>query len=322
MRGLPLPRFLIALLLALVLPATAHAASIVEQHGRLQVHGNRVVDAKGVPVTLRGMSLFWSQWKPAFYNRAAINWLRTDWNITAIRAAIAAHGGGYDRDPEGQTKRAEAAIDAAIAEGIYVVVDWHAHVPLPDEAVRFFTHIARKYRGVPNLIYETWNEPLPQHSWAGVLKPYHLRVIGAIRAEDPGAFVIAGTRSWSQDVDEAAADPLPLKNVAYVLHFYAATHGQYLRDKGDLALKRGVALFVSEYGTTAANGDLPIDAAETQRWWDWMEANGISYLGWSVNDKAEASAILLPGGSPTGNWPESALTTSGRTMRAHLRSKR
>lgn len=312
---------LIALLLAF-LPATAHADTIVERHGRLQVHGNRVVDAKGVPVTLRGMSLFWSQWKPAFYNRDAISWLRTDWNITVIRAAIAAHAGGYDRDPEGQTRRAEAAIDAAIAEGIYVVVDWHAHDPMPDEAVAFFTHIARRYRGVPNLIYETWNEPLPQHGWADVLKPYHLRVIGAIRAEDPGAFVIAGTRSWSQDVDEAAADPLPLDNVAYVLHFYAATHGQSLRDKGDLAMKRGAAIFISEYGTTAANGDLPIDAVETRRWWDWMEANGISYLGWSVNDKAEASAILLPGGSPRGGWSESALTESGRMMRTHLRSKR
>ena len=313
---------LIALLLALVLPAAAHAETVVERHGRLQVHGNRVVDTHGKPFAVRGMSLFWSQWKPAFYNRDAISWLRKDWGITAIRAAIAAHAGGYDKDPEAQTKRAETVIDAAIAEGIYVVVDWHAHNPMPEEAVRFFTHIARKYRGVPNLIYETWNEPLPAHSWAGVLKPYHMRVIGAIRAEDPGAFVVAGTRSWSQDVDEAAADPLPLKNVAYVLHFYAATHGQYLRDKADLAMKRGVAIFVTEYGTTAANGDSPIDAIETQRWWDWMEANGISYLGWSVNDKREASAILLPGGSPTGGWDESILTESGKMMRNQLRSKR
>lgn len=313
---------LFALLLALVLPAAAEATSIVERHGRLQVIGNRVVDAKGTPITLRGMSLFWSQWKPAFYNPEAIAWLKQDWNVTVIRAAIAAHGGGYDKDPEGQTKRAEIAIDAAIAQGIYVVVDWHAHNPMPDEAVLFFTHIARKYRGVPNLIYETWNEPLPKHGWADVLKPYHMRVIGAIRAEDPGAFVVAGTRSWSQDVDEAAADPLPLKNVAYVLHFYAASHGQNLRDKANLAMKRGVALFVTEYGTTAANGDNPIDAAETQRWWNWMNANGISYLGWSVNDKKEASAILHPGGSPTGGWDESALTTSGKMMRDHLRSWR
>ena len=79
--------------------------------------------------------------------------------------------------------------------------------------------------------------------------------------------------------------------------------------------------FYAETGCVR-NGDHPIDAAETQRWWDWMNANGISYLGWSVNDKNEASAILLPGGSPTGGWDESALTTSGKMMRDHLRSWR
>lgn len=108
---------------------------------------------------------------------------------------------------------------------------------------------------------------MPKYGWKAVIKPYHQRVISAIRAIDPTSFVVAGTRSWSQDVDEAAADPLPFRNVAYTLHFYAATHKQPLRDKADLAMKRGVALFVTEYGVTAADGDVPIDATETRRWW-------------------------------------------------------
>jgi endoglucanase len=307
----------------LTVPGVGMAASpsIVARHGRLQVRNGRVVDAQGVPITLRGCSLFWSQWKPQFYNRKAIAWLKSDWRATVIRAAIAASAGGYDRDPAGQTRLAEAAIDAAIAEGLYVVVDWHAHEPAVDNAVRFFTHIATKYRGVPNLIYEPYNEPLPKHGWAEVLKPYHAKVIGAIRAIDPGAFVVAGTRSWSQDVEEAAADPLPFDNVAYTLHYYAASHKQGLRDKAELALSRGAALFVTEYGVTFANGDVPIDAAEAQRWWDWCEAKGISYLAWSINDKAEASAAVLPGSSPEGGWPDSQLTESGRMVRAQLRSK-
>lgn len=309
---------------ALALPAIAHAApadSLVARHGRLQVRGNRVVDAHGAPITLRGTSLFWSQWKPAFYNHRAIAWLKQDWHVSVIRAAIAASAGGYDSDPAGQTRLAEAAIDAAVAEGIYVVVDWHAHDPAPDNATRFFSHIARKYRGVPNLIYETYNEPLPKHGWAEVLKPYHQQVIGAIRAIDAHAVVVAGTRSWTQDVEEAAADPLPFDNVAYALHYYAATHKQDLRAKAELAMQRGAALFVTEYGVTHANGDVPIDAEESQRWWDWCEANGISYLAWSINDKAEASAALVPGTSPYGGWRDSDLTQSGRMVRAQIRSK-
>ncbi|HEX8485330.1 glycoside hydrolase family 5 protein [Sphingomonas sp.] len=301
-------------------PQTAPAASIVARHGHLHVRGNRVVDAHGNPVTLRGNSLFWSQWQPAFYNRDAIAWLKRDWHAAAIRAAIAAASGGYIKDPAAETRRAEQVIDAAVAEGVYVLVDWHAHDPMPEEAIRFFTHIASRYRGVPNIIYETWNEPLPKYGWADVIKPYHARVIAAIRREDPGAFVVAGTRSWSQDVDEAAADPLPLSDVAYTLHYYAATHGAGLRAKADAAMRRGAALFVTEYGTTAADGDAPIDAAETRRWWDWCDANGISQMNWSIADKDEASAALRPGASPRGGWSPSALTTSGALVRTHMRT--
>ena len=139
-------------------------------------------------------------------------------------------------------------------------------------------------------------------------------------AIDPGAFVVAGTRSWTQDVEEAAADPLPFDNVAYALHFYAATHKQKLRDKAELAMRRGAALFVTEYGVTAANGDLPIDVAETRLWWDWCERHGISYLAWSICDKAEASAAVRPGSSPEGGWKESELTDSGRLIRDRLRA--
>jgi endoglucanase len=300
-------------------PAMAAPASgVVAAHGRLEVAGNRVVDSHGHPVSLHGMSLFWSQWTPAFYNARAIDWIARDWHATAVRAAIAAASGGYTSEPAIETKRAEEAIDAAIAAGVYVVVDWHAHDPLPAEAIRFFTDIAHKYRGVPNIIYETWNEPLPKYGWSDVIKPYHLKVIAAIRREDPGAFIVAGTRGWDQEVDEAAADPINLPNVAYALHFYAATHKQALRDKADLALKRGAALFVTEYGTTAANGDAPIDAAETRIWWAWCDARGISYLNWSLSDKNEASAALRPGAAPTGGWPAAMLTESGTLVRDQL----
>lgn len=315
---------LVALLLGPVAWAApaAPAGSPVATHGRLAVKGNRVVDAQGRPYAVHGMSLFWSQWQPRYYDPATVAWLVRDWRVTAVRAAIGAQQGGYDTQPEAETKRAEAVIDAAIAQGIYVVVDWHAHQPRAEDAVRFFSHIATKYRGVPNLIYETYNEPLPKHGWAKVLKPYHAKVIGAIRAIDPGAFVVAGTRSWSQDVDEAAADPLPFANVAYTLHFYAATHKGELRAKAEAAMRRGVALFVTEYGTTAANGDAPIDAAETQVWWDWCAKNGISYLNWSVANKDEASAILKPTTQGLSGWTEGDLTQSGRLVRAHLHTVR
>jgi len=35
---------------------------------------------------------------------------------------------------------------------------------------------------------------------------------------------------WLQDVDVASADRVPGKNVAYTIHFYASSHGEWLRD--------------------------------------------------------------------------------------------
>ncbi len=167
--------------------------------------------------------------------------LRDDWNIKVIRAAMAVQSDGYLKHPDREMKKVEAVIEAAIDLGIYVIVDWHAHQPEPIAAGEFFARIARKYGHHPNLIYETWNEPLREHDWSEVIKPFHLAVIPQIRREDPDNLVIAGTQSWSQDVDKAAADPLPFPNVAYTLHFYAGTHRQDLRDKASAALEKGAA---------------------------------------------------------------------------------
>ncbi|TFI58963.1 glycoside hydrolase family 5 protein [Sphingomonas parva] len=313
-------RLLAGLCLFLAAAAPAAAETPVERHGQLRVEGNRIVDARGEPVVLRGMSLFWSQWAPQFYNRGAVAWLRDDWKADVVRAAIAVHSGGYMEHPDRETKKAEAVIDAAIASGLYVIVDWHAHQPEPEAAAHFFSHIARKYGHLPNIIYETWNEPLDTQDWSRVIKPYHLAVIPKIREADPDNLIVAGTQTWSQDVDKAAVDPLPFTNLAYTLHFYAGTHRQSLRDKADDALAKGAALFVTEWGTTPASGDGPVDVEETRKWWDFLEANKLSYLNWSITTKRESSAALLPGADARGGWKENDLTPSGRLVREHLRA--
>lgn len=280
-----------------------------------------MVDAHGKPVTLRGMSLFWSQAAPQYYSAETIGWLAKDWKVTAVRAAIAAEGNdGARQHFDREFRKASTVIDAAVRNGIYVIVDWHQHHAYPDDATRFLTAIARRYGTLPNLIYEDWNEPLRDGvEWSRDVKPYHLRVIGAIRAIDPDNLVIAGSPSWSQDVDLAAADPLPFRNVAYTLHYYAGTHKQELRDKADAARAKGLALFVSEFGVVNANGNGPIDLAESEKWWAWDEANHVSWLDWSTGDKNESSATLKPGTPPSG-WTDADLTESGRLLRARLRA--
>jgi endoglucanase len=299
----------------------APANSPVACHGALAVNEGRIVGSHGEPVTLRGMSLFWSQWGQHYYSPETVAWLAQDWKVDVVRAAIAAEGNYSARQHfEREFAKASTVIDAAVENGLYVVVDWHAHRPWPDEAERFLTAIAAKYGHLPNLIYEPFNEPLRDGvDWSRDVKPYHERVIAAIRAVDPDNLVVAGSPSWSQDVDIAAADPLPFANLAYTLHYYAGTHREELRQKADAALVAGAALLITEFGVVNADGDGPIAREESRTWWDWAEARGIGWMAWSIGDRDESSAALKPG-TLKANWDESDLTDSGKLLREELRN--
>jgi endoglucanase len=312
----------VIVLAAFASAAQAQTQSFVQEHGQLRVQGNRIVDQAGVPVQLRGMSLFWSQWIPKYYTAETVKWLRDDWKVTVVRAAMAVKPDGYETHPDAERNKVIAVVDAAIELGIYVIIDYHAHTAhenLP-QAKEFFADMAKRYGNSPNVLYEPYNEPLDV-SWSKVLKPYHEAVIDAIRAHDPDNIVIVGTRNWSQQVAEAAANPIARSNVAYTLHFYANTHGQWLRDDAQKALNRGVALFVTEYGTTDATGDGMVNEAATREWWAFLDRNFISHVNWSVADKGESSAALFPGASPEGGWTDNQIKPSGILVREELRAK-
>ncbi|MDP6634559.1 MAG: glycoside hydrolase family 5 protein [Phycisphaerae bacterium] len=317
-------------LTSLVLTGTTRAktpkapeGSIVAKHGRLRVQGNRIVDKNGKPVALHGMSLFWSQWMGQYYNSGAVKWLRDDWGCTVVRAAMAIEHGGYLKNPKREKEKVFKVVQAAIDLGIYVIVDWHDHNAHKhtQQAKEFFAELARTYGKYPNVLYETWNEPLNKHDWSRVIKPYHQAVIPAIRKHAPDSLILCGTQTWSQDVDKAARDPLRFRNIAYVLHFYAATHKQSLRNKAAAALKAGAALMVTEWGTSEASGSGKLDYDETRKWLEFMDRHKLTWCNWSVADKRETSAALLPRASGSGGWSAKNLSRSGTLLRKELRAR-
>jgi endoglucanase len=289
---------------------------IVDVYGHLRVDGNRVVNQNGEPIALRGMSLFWSQWIGKYYNYECVKWLRDDWQCTVVRPAMAVESGGYLTNPATEKAKVEAVIDACIDLGIYVIVDWHDHNAQnhQEQSIAFFKELATEYGNYPNLIYEIYNEPL-QVNWKNVIKPYAEAVIAEIRAIDPDNIIVVGNSTWSQDVDVVARDPIAGVNLAYALHFYAATHKQWLRDKATFALNKGIALWVTEFGTCESSGSGVLDYAESKKWFDFMDANLLSWCNWSIADKVETSAALKPGASASGNWEKSDLTESGVLVR-------
>ena len=203
------------------------------------------------------------------------------------------------------------------------MVDWHSHhaEDYHEEAKEFFAEVAQKYGDQPNLIYEIYNEPLDTASWNEVIKPYHEGVIDEIRKYDSDNIIIAGSRSWSTRLDEVVGNRIDDPNVMYTLHYYAASHKQELRDIAQYALNEGIPIFVTEFGVTEYTGDGFVDVEEAHVWWDFLDANKISWLNWSIADKEESSAAVKPGASGNGGWPDSMLTQSGLLVREELRAK-
>ncbi|AUH00725.1 endoglucanase [Prodigiosinella confusarubida] len=282
----------------------------------LSVSGNKIYAGEQVK-SFAGNSLFWSNngWGgEKFYKSSTVTMLKNEWGSSIIRAAMGVQeDGGYIQDPAGNKAKVETVVDAAIANDMYVIIDWHSHSAERNqsEAISFFQKMARKYGDKPNVIYEIYNEPL-QVSWSQVIKPYAESVITAIRAIDPDNLIVVGTPSWSQNVDEASLDPISATNIAYTLHFYAGTHGESLRNKAQQALNNGIALFVTEWGAVNADGDGSVNTSETDAWVSFMRDNNISNANWALNDKDEGASIFYP--------DSETLTESGKKVKAIIQN--
>jgi len=295
-------------------------AQFVKHHGQLSVRGSQLVDKNNNPIVLRGMSFGWHSMWPRFYNQKAVSWLKKDFNCNVVRAAMGIELGehSYMKDPKFSKEKIEAVIKGAIKADIYVIVDWHSHNINLKEAKEFFAEISKKYAKYPNIIYEIFNEP-DHESWAEV-KAYSEEVIKVIRENDPNNIILVGSPHWDQDVDLPAADPiLGYSNIMYTMHFYAATHGKELRDRTDLAINKGLPIFVSESAGMEASGDGPLNTKAWQEYIDWMEARKLSWITWSVSDKDETCSILKKSAKSTGKWKNEDLKESGIKVREFLR---
>nr|UNG40278.1 glycoside hydrolase family 5 subfamily 2 [Anisarthron barbipes] len=294
------------------------ALETVTKHGKLHVKGSKLYDQDGNTVQLKGMALYWSIWKPQYWNKETVLNIHTKCHSNVVRASMGVDtfDGGYLTDPDGQMKLVETVIEAAIAADIYIIVDWHEeHADEHQkEAVDFFDKISKKYGKYPNILYETFNEPV-DISWPKVLKPYHEAVIKAIRRNDPDNIIIVGTPTWSQRVDLAAEDPISDQtNIMYTLHFYAGTHRQWLRDLAQGAIDAGLPIFITEYGTDNVDEINAVDEAESKLWWIWLDQNNLSYANWAICDVDEASAALIDKTTPAHVCDAEYLTLSGKLV--------
>ncbi|MBQ6578811.1 MAG: glycoside hydrolase family 5 protein [Bacteroidales bacterium] len=292
----------------------------------LHVEGTALLNPQGDTVVLRGISYGWHNLWPRFYNSSSVkslvrhtgcNLLRFSMGVDDLRGADGQPAEGYLSDPSSGWKCITECVDAAIEQGVYVIIDWHSHKIHKSEAVAFFDAVSKLYSGVPNVIYEIYNEPV-NDTWHEV-KLYSEAVIDAIRENDPDALVLVGSPHWDQDIDLPAADPIKNRgNIMYTLHFYAGTHGEELRAKADNALGKNLPLFISECGAMNADGQGALAWESWGEWLDWSDRKSVSMVLWSISDKAETCSMLLPSAKSGGRWDDGDFSEWGIYSRSFV----
>lgn len=298
--------------------------------GRLHVKGTKLVDKKGHEVQLRGVSTHGLSWYPQYVNDKCFAQLHDKWGANVVRLAMYTeeYNGYCSGDAKNRSdlkKLIKKGVRLAKKHKMYVIVDWHI---LSDgnpnshkkEAKAFFREMSREFKGYNNVIYEICNEPNNGTSWKEI-KSYARSVISTIRKNDKKAVIVVGTPTWSQDVDQAAIDPIKGDNIMYALHFYAATHKTDLRNKMTAAINKGLPVFVTEYGICDASGNGAIDKREADRWIQTMDEYGVSYIAWNLSNKQESSSIIKSSCPKVSGFKKSELSDEGRWLYHLLRKK-
>ncbi|CAL9636607.1 cellulase family glycosylhydrolase [Streptomyces lavenduligriseus] len=297
-------------------------------NGQLHVCGVNLCNQYNRPIQLRGMSTHGIQWFSKCYNSASLDALAKDWKSDLLRIAMYVQEDGYETDPAGFTSRVNSLVDMAEARGMYALIDFHTLTPGDpnynlDRAKTFFASVAARNAAKKNVVYEIANEPNGV-SWTAI-KNYAEQVIPVIRAADPDAVIIVGTRGWSSlgvsdgsSETEVVNNPVNATNIMYAFHFYAASHKDNYRATVSRAASK-LPLFVTEFGTVSATGGGTMDRSSTTAWLDLLDQLKISYANWTYSDANESSAALKPGTCDGTDYSSSGvLTESGALIKSRI----
>ncbi len=300
--------------------------------GKGQIYGACKGVTSGNEVQVQGMSLFWSisdDVGAPFWTADYVNGLVEKQNIQIIRAPMGVDedwgAGNYFTKTSYHQGLMNAVVQAAIANDIYVIIDYHSHKASSntDNAKTFFRTMAEKYGKYDNVIFEIFNEPTSQ-SWSEI-KTYADAVISEIRKYSDN-LVVVGNRSWDQYPNDAISNPINDKNVAYTFHYYAGSHSTGGEGANAVqAMNAGLSVFVTEWGTVDASGNGGFSSGNSATWLSWMNQHKLSGANWSVSNKSESASYFQGSAwnySESGKWvntnifsklPKSYTACSGST---------
>lgn len=327
--------------LPIVTAGTMPAAAATSSSARIEISGNRFT-LEGHTLRLTGIAvgdpLYIRAKRPASdYRRIA-----TEWFANCVR--ISAFPGHWRADPQGTGAALDREISLARAEGLFVIIDWHAigfpgyyeplvpadwglprdiHLSTLDEASAFWATMSARYSSDPHILFELWNEPVADgHLWTATGQHWPIfraawgDMIKTIRQNADNIVLCAGGY-WSHDLVGVRANLMADPRTAYVWHSYPnAERGDFKARLATLdRLYEVKPIVVTEWGfCPECTDDLRGTVEDFGRPFvdDFLNKYQLSHTAWCFSRGATPN-LLGPGDIPSafGRFVQATLKQSG-----------
>jgi hypothetical protein len=317
-----------ALAAALFLLALTHCAAPPSpvasiDHRALRVKETRLVDALGQPVILRGVNRSGTEFacvqgwgiSDGVIDQAAVDAIKS-WRANVVRLPLNEQCwlgiNGINPAYSGANYRAAIAgyVDLLNRSGLYVILDLHWSAPgeelathqqtMPDidHSPAFWSSVASTFKGNDAVIFELFNEPLPDSqrdsvaAWTcwrdggtcpGVSFPAAgmQTLLNAVRATGATNVVALGGVGFANYLSRWLAykpsDPLNNLVAAWHVYNFNACSNASCWEVKTAPLMAQVPVLVTETGMDSCDG----------AWWnsllDWLDARETGYLAWTWN---------------------------------------
>lgn len=305
--------------------------------GHMTVSGNRILDAQGNPVKLRGVNL------PDTRGDGTMAWNSYPETVAEVKRridAVASMGGNfirllmtsYGQPRSGQVQWTTADKDAgyltalleitrhAKSKGIVVLLaDWTnlTYVNQTTGMSNLATHLpywkmlAAAFKDEPNVIFGVTNEP--KENWGGAQDAARWDVFRqmaeGIRSVAPNLIAVQGTRSWARYLGYYINRPIPVPGVVYESHPYGPqfdpnTNFDNFTD-WFLRANQTLPVIVGEFGPADVGGGIQMTRADCEELMKLCEARNIPYAAWNYHQVDYIHGITMihdnnPGGNGIG----------------------
>jgi len=300
--------------LAITLPGAAVAAP-----QSLHVSGNRLVNASGSPVRLKGVNIPSLEWSNGGENISqSLSVATTTWHSSLIRLPISQDRweGRAGNDANAYRALVDSLVTAASNAGVYVLVDLHwsdegvwganlgQHFLPDDNTTAAWADIASHYKNNPAVLFDAYNEP-HDVSWSiwrnggwvsegpGYHSPGMQGIVNTIRSTGAGNVIVVGGLDWSYDLTGVMNGyAISDGNIMYAAHIYPwkSNWDQYVT-----VAAASYPILIGEFGD---------DASDAYTTWmpailGWMDSHNYNATAWSFHPGASPCLITDWSYSPT-----------------------